>query len=202
MKGKFITFEGIDGSGKSSMIQIVFEFLQKKGYNVAITREPGGTELSEKIRSLLFLNDMSPKTECLLFAASRSEHVEKTIKPLLAKGFIVLSDRYVDSSISYQSFGRDLLIDDVTNINNYATDGLKPDLTLYFSVDVKTGLERTKSRIDNNRMDEEKLDFYYKVKRGYDTLAENNRDRIKIVDANQSLENVEKVTLELVESIL
>lgn len=113
-----------------------------------------------------------------------------------------MSDRYVDSSISYQSFGRDLLIDDVTNINNYATDGLKPDLTLYFSVDVKTGLERTKSRIDNNRMDEEKLDFYYKVKRGYDTLAENNRDRIKIVDANQSLENVEKVTLELVESIL
>ena len=202
MIGKFITIEGTDGSGKTTFINKAVNYLEQKGYKVIVTREPGGVELSEKIRTLLFENSMTARTESLLFAAARSEHVEKKIKPYIEEGYIVISDRFVDSSISYQAYGRGLKQEDIVEINDYATAGFKPDLTLYFSVDVEIGLERTKTRDDNNRMDSEKLSFYYKVKEGFEQLALENKDRIKVIDANKPYEQVEKDALNVLEEFL
>lgn len=204
MTGIFITIEGTDGSGKTTFIKDAQAHFKNLGFKVLTTREPGGTELSEKIRELLFDSsyDMDRRTESLLFAASRSEHVEKTIKPHLSAGYIVFCDRFVDSSISYQSYARGLEREDIESINNYATAGLKPDLTLYFDVDLEVGLERAGRRVDNNRMDNESMDFYRSVKRGYDELAEIYANRIVKIDANKSYEQVKNNCLTVIEKFL
>lgn len=149
MKGKFITVEGSDGSGKTSFINFATEYLKEEGYKVITTREPGGTEFSEKVRELLFdsSNDIDAKTESLLFCASRRDHIVKKILPHVNDGYIVICDRFVDSSIAYQSYGRGLSKQDILDINAYATDNLEPDLTLYFCVDVEVGLARTKTEM-------------------------------------------------------
>ena len=204
MKGKFITIEGSDGSGKTSFINFATEYLKEKGYKVITTREPGGTDFSEKIRELLFdsSNDIDAKTESLLFCVSRRDHIVKKILPHLNEGYIVICDRFVDSSVAYQSYGRGLSKQDILDINAYATDNLEPDLTLYFSVDVEVGLARTKNRDDNNRMDQESLDFYKNVKRGYDDLSKENTERIKVIDASDTYENVQKQALSILEGFL
>ena len=204
MKGKFITVEGSDGSGKTSFINFATEYLKEKGYKVITTREPGGTDFSEKIRELLFdcSNDIDAKTESLLFCASRRDHIVKKILPHVNEGYIVICDRFVDSSVAYQSYGRGLSKQDILDINAYATDNLEPDLTLYFSVDVEVGLARTKNRDDNNRMDQESLDFYKNVKRGYDDLSKENTERIKVIDASDTYENVQKQALSILEGFL
>jgi len=194
MRGKFITVEGSDGSGKTTFINFLTQYLKDKGYKVITTREPGGTEFSEKVRELLFdkTYEIDAKTESLLFCVSRRDHIIKKIIPYVEDGYIVICDRFVDSSIAYQSYGRGLSKQDIIDINKYATDGLEPDLTLYFKVDVEVGLSRTKGRDENNRMDQEDLSFYKSVKHGYDELSEEYSNRIKVVDANQTYENVEK----------
>ena len=204
MKGKFITVEGSDGSGKTSFINFATEYLKEKGYKVITTREPGGTEFSEKVRKLLFdsSNDIDAKTERLLFCASRRDHIVKKILPHVNDGYIVICDRFVDSSVAYQSYGRGLSKQDILDINSYATDNLDPDLTLYFCVDVEVGLARTKNRDDNNRMDQESLDFYKNVKRGYDDLSRENTERIKVIDASDTYENVQKQALAILEGFL
>ena len=204
MKGKFITVEGSDGSGKTSFINFATEYLKEKGYKVITTREPGGTEFSEKVRELLFdsSNGIDAKTESLLFCASRRDHIVKKILPHVNDGYIVICDRFVDSSVAYQSYGRGLSKQDILNINSYATDNLEPDLTLYFCVDVEVGLARTKNRDDNNRMDQESLDFYKNVKRGYDDLSRENTERIKVIDASDTYENVQKKALAILEGFL
>ena len=204
MKGKFITVEGSDGSGKTSFINFATEYLKEKGYKVITTREPGGTEFSEKVRELLFdsSNYIDAKTESLLFCASRRDHIVKKILPHVNEGYIVICDRFVDSSIAYQSYGRGLSKQDILDINSYATDNLEPDLTLYFCVDVEVGLARTKNRDDNNRMDQESLDFYKNVKRGYDDLSKENTERIKVIDASDTYENVQKQALSILEGFL
>ena len=204
MKGKFITVEGSDGSGKTSFINFATEYLKEKGYKVITTREPGGTEFSEKVRELLFdsSNDIDAKTESLLLCASRRDHIVKKILPHVNEGYIVICDRFVDSSVAYQSYGRGLSKQDILDINAYATDNLEPDLTLYFCVDVEVGLARTKNRDDNNRMDQESLDFYKNVKRGYDDLSKENTERIKVIDASDTYENVQKQALAILEGFL
>ena len=204
MKGKFITVEGSDGSGKTTFINSATEYLVKKGYKVITTREPGGTEFSEKVRELLFdsSNEIDAKTESLLFCVSRRDHIIKKIIPYVEEGYIVICDRFVDSSIAYQSYGRGLNKQDIIDINNYTTDGLEPDLTLYFNVDVEIGLSRTKGRGENNRMDNESLKFYKDVKRGYDELSNDYKERIKVIDANQDYEKVEKDAFKVLEGFL
>ena len=204
MKGKFITVEGSDGSGKTTFINSATEYLIKKGYKVITTREPGGTVFSEKVRELLFdsSNEIDAKTESLLFCVSRRDHIIKKIIPYVEEGYIVICDRFVDSSIAYQSYGRGLNKQDIIDINKYTTDGLEPDLTLYFNVDVEIGLSRTKGRGENNRMDNESLKFYKDVKRGYDELSNDYKKRIKVIDANQDYEKVEKDAFKILEGFL
>ena len=204
MKGKFITVEGSDGSGKTTFINSVTEYLIKKGYKVITTREPGGTVFSEKVRELLFdsSNEIDAKTESLLFCVSRRDHIIKKIIPYVEEGYIVICDRFVDSSIAYQSYGRGLNKQDIIDINKYTTDGLEPDLTLYFNVDVEIGLSRTKGRGENNRMDNESLKFYKDVIRGYDELSNDYKERIKVIDANQDYEKVEKDAFKILEGFL
>ena len=204
MKGKFITVEGSDGSGKTTFINSATEYLIKKGYKVITTREPGGTVFSEKVRELLFdsSNEIDAKTESLLFCVSRRDHIIKKIIPYVEDGYIVICDRFVDSSIAYQSYGRGLNKQDIMDINKYTTDGLEPDLTLYFNVDVEVGLSRTKGRGENNRMDNESLKFYKDVKRGYDELSNDYKERIKVIDANQDYEKVEKDAFKILEGFL
>ena len=204
MRGKFITVEGSDGSGKTTFINFLTQYLKDKGYKVITTREPGGTEFSEKVRELLFdkTYEIDAKTESLLFCASRRDHIVKKILPHVNDGYIVICDRFVDSSIAYQSYGRGLSKQDILDINAYATDNLEPDLTLYFCVDVEVGLARTKNRDDNNRMDQESLDFYKNVKRGYDDLSKENTERIKVIDASDTYENVQKQALSILEGFL
>lgn len=204
MKGKFITVEGSDGSGKTTFINSVTEYLIKKGYKVITTREPGGTVFSEKVRELLFdsSNEIDAKTESLLFCVSRRDHIINKIIPYVEEGYIVICDRFVDSSIAYQSYGRGLNKQDIIDINKYTTDGLEPDLTLYFNVDVEIGLSRTKGRDENNRMDNESLKFYKDVKRGYDELSNDYKKRIKVIDANQDYEKVEKDAFKILEGFL
>lgn len=204
MKGKFITVEGSDGSGKTTFINSATEYLIKKGYKVITTREPGGTVFSEKVRELLFdsSNEIDAKTESLLFCVSRRDHIIKKIIPYVEEGYIVICDRFVDSSIAYQSYGRGLNKQDIIDINKYTTDGLEPDLTLYFNVDVEIGLSRTKGRGENNRMDNESLKFYKDVKRGYDELSNDYKERIKVIDANQDYEKVEKDAFKILEGFL
>ena len=204
MKGKFITVEGSDGSGKTTFINSATEYLIKKGYKVITTREPGGTVFSEKVRELLFdsSNEIDAKTESLLFCVSRRDHIIKKIIPYVEEGYIVICDRFVDSSIAYQSYGRGLNKQDIIDINKYTTDGLEPDLTLYFNVDVEIGLSSTKGRDENNRMDNESLKFYKDVKRGYDELSNDYKKRIKVIDANQDYEKVEKDAFKILEGFL
>ncbi|MDO4813927.1 MAG: dTMP kinase [Gemella sp.] len=201
MNGKFITIEGIDGSGKSTMSQRIVERIKERGYDVVLTREPGGTEVSELIRDIILHNDIDSKTEVLLFAASRREHVSKKIKPSLEKGIFVVCDRFLDSSIAYQAYGRGLDMQDILNINEYALDGLKPDVTLYFDVEVDRGLSRTQKRDDNNKLDKESVEFYEKIKTAYDDLYELEPLRFRKVNANAELADVEKEVDDLIERL-
>ncbi|MBU0278558.1 dTMP kinase [Gemella sp. zg-1178] len=202
MLGKFITFEGIDGSGKTTIIKFIGEYLLKQGYEVVVTREPGGTKISEKIRSIILFEDIDAKTEALLFAASRRQHIKDKLLPELTAGKIILCDRFLDSSIAYQAYGRGLSKEDILVINNFAIDNLSPDATFYFDVDVEEALSRASNRSDNNNLDNEKKDFYINVKKGYDKLALQQEKRIIRVNANKSIEEVKFEVINKVKELL
>ena len=190
--GQFITFEGPEGSGKTTVIHKVYEKLNKE-YNVIITREPGGIKICEAIRKLLLDSDddMDERTEALLFAAARRQHLVEKIIPQLEDGGIVLCDRFVDSSLSYQGYAREIGVKEVQAINEFAIENLYPDLTLYFDVPAEIGLNRIKDNQRNaNRLDKEKIEFHHKVTDGYKKLISEYPDRIKVIDATQSLEKV------------
>ncbi len=190
-KSLFITFEGGDGSGKSTQINKAKEFLEAKGMNVLLTREPGGSAIGEKIREIILdreNSEMHPVTEAMLYAASRAQHVQQVIKPALAKGITVICDRFVDSSIAYQGYGRGLG-DTVTIINRYAVDDCMPDITFLMKLDPEVG----KGRIlpgQEDRLELEKLDFHQKVFWGYEQIEKTYPDRIVGVDASGSIEDV------------
>ncbi len=197
MAGKFISFEGPDGAGKTSvMAQIQADLEKEIGKDkVMYTREPGGNHISEQIRRVLFDDqntDMDSRTEALLFAAARRQHIVSEIVPGLAAGKVILCDRYVDSSIAYQGAGRHLGEEKVWQINQFAIDGLMPELTIYLDVESEIGLRRiAKHRSDQvNRLDEEKLSFHRTVRQSFLQLQKADPDRIKLIDASQPLEKV------------
>jgi len=194
----FITFEGTDGSGKSTQARETLAALREQGYPVLLTREPGGTDISDQVRGILLDNlnntEMAPTTELLLFCASRAQLVEQLIRPMLAKQHIVLCDRYADSTLAYQGYGHGLDIKTLKRILDFATGGLKPDLTVYLNLDPKTGLERRKKGVlfgeDWNRLDNMQIEFHKRVYKGYQKLIKADPQRWLIVDAAQSQEAV------------
>lgn len=208
MSGKFISFEGLDGSGKTTVINKMLHIFKKKlGNSLLITREPGGDHVSEKIREVILdksCTDMDSRTEALLYAASRRQHIQKIIKPALYNNKVVFCDRFIDSSVAYQGSGRGIGDKDVYDMNLFATEGLLPELTIYLDLDPAVGLNRIKNNRGNqiDRLDLEKLDFYKKVRESYLNLAKVNSDRIKIIDANDNLEEVYNNTEELLINFL
>lgn len=197
----FVTFEGGEGSGKSSCLAKVAKDLQNAGYEVVITREPGGTPISEQIRNVILdkaNTDMDPMTEALLYAASRRQHLVQKILPALQQGKIVLCDRYLDSSLAYQGGARGLGIEKILALNQYAIDGQYPDLTLFFDLEPEAGLERIEenSSREVNRLDLEKLSFHHKVRDSFLKLMEMFPDRYVKIDASKSREEVENSALE------
>lgn len=201
-KGLFITFEGGEGSGKTTVCKYICKKLKDAGYDVIYSREPGGVDIAEQIRNVILdVNNtsMDRRTEALLYAASRRQHLIEVIEPALERGCIVICDRFLDSSLAYQGYARGLGIDNVLQINQFAIDGRMPDLTLYFDIDVETGLKRVNSRPDAlNRLDKEALTFHEKVHEGYNILKDRYPERIVTVDASKPLEAVEQEALDTV----
>ena len=197
----FITFEGSEGSGKSSQITPLGEYLGEQGYDVLLTREPGGTAISEQIRAILSNLEntkIEVRTEILLFQASRAQLVEEIIRPHLAKGGVVLCDRYADSSMAYQGYGYQRDLEEVRRIIQFATGGLKPDLTLLLDIEVKEGLRRRAEGGEWNRLDAYQLDFYTRVRQGYLEMARMEPERWVVINANQTPERVQAVVREIV----
>lgn len=205
MKGLFITVEGTDGAGKSTQIQLLTDYLKSKGRNVILKREPGGTEISEKIRELILdvnNKEMSDVAEALLYAASRAQLVQQVIKPALVKGEVVICDRFVDSSIVYQGIARGLGKNMVEEINRFAIDGIMPDITLFFDLSPEIGIKRKMQDQKLDRMESEKLDFHLRVYEGYKTLTNMYSDRIRRIDANMTIEEVHKQVLDAIKDFI
>ncbi|MCZ2491751.1 dTMP kinase [Dellaglioa carnosa] len=196
MTGKFVTIEGPDGSGKTSALKGIIEKIKVLlATELVVTREPGGNPISEAVRDVVLNQDypeMDKRTEALLFAASRRQHIVETILPALEANKLVMCDRYVDSSIAYQGAGRDIGMQAVADMNLFATNGTEPDLTLYFDVPSEIGLKRIFEHRQNevNRLDDEKLAFHQKVRKAYQQLAVENPERIVTIDATQPLDKV------------
>jgi dTMP kinase len=191
----FISFEGPEGSGKTSQLPFLQEHLQKAGYNVICTREPGGTSIGDQIREVLLSNlntEMHPRTEILLFQASRSQLVEEFIIPHLNQGDIVLCDRYADSTIAYQGYGHKVDLDKLHAIVEFATGGLVPDLSILLDIEVETGLKRRHKDGDINRLDAFVLEFHQRVRDGYHELVRNNPERWVVIDANRDFDEIQQ----------
>lgn len=187
----FITFEGGEGSGKTTLIKALVTWLEAAHYDVLSTREPGGSEIAEKIRKIILDLDnkgIKAKTEALLFAASRVQHLEETIMPALKQNKVVLCDRYIDSSLAYQGYARGLGFDQILKINAFVLDYM-PTYTIYIDQDPALGLSRIQSRV-NNRLDLEKLEFHQKVRQGYLELSKIYQDRFIIINGDQTIDAV------------
>ena len=200
-KGLFITFEGGEGSGKTTACKYLLERLRKEGYDVIYSREPGGVDIAEQIRDVILnVNNtaMDARTEALLYAASRRQHLVEVVLPALEAGKIVLCDRFIDSSLVYQGHARGIGEAKVMSINRFAIGDNMPDLTVYFDVDPEIGLSRAADRGELNRLDKESLNFHRSVRRAYQKLARKYKERISTVDANQPLKEVESAVYDLV----
>lgn len=209
MKGVLVSLEGPDGAGKTTVLEQILPHLRQiLGENQLVaTREPGGIAISEKIRDLILdvnHSAMDAKTELLLYVAARRQHMVEKILPALQEGKVVILDRFVDSSIAYQGYGRGLDVGAITWLNDYATDAIQPDLTLCFDVPSEVGLARIEQSKDReiNRLDLEKLDLHQRVRRGYQQLAMENPERIVVIDASQPLEKVVMEALGYLEKLL
>ncbi|WP_151737884.1 dTMP kinase [Paenibacillus tengchongensis] len=200
--GFFITLEGGDGAGKTTVITRIRGYLQDQNIPCIITREPGGIEIAERIRSIILdpaHTAMDARTEALLYAAARSQHLAEVVEPALQRGEIVLCDRFVDSSLVYQGNARGLGVEAVRSINHFATGGLAPDLTLYLDVDPEVGLARIAANQERevNRLDMENLAFHQKVRDGYLAIAAGEPQRVSVIDANRPVEEVEQDVLRM-----
>ena len=197
-KGLFITFEGGDGCGKTTQIKLLDKYLREKGYETLLTREPGSVGLGEKIREILLNYDgeVSSVCESFLFLADRAQNVDCVVKPALEAGKIVICDRHTDSSVAYQGYGRGLDISRINMLNNIATSGLKPDLTIVLDVDVETSQSRVGAEKD--RMESAGIEFFERVRKGYIEIAKQEPERVKVVDSTQTIEEIHKQILELV----
>jgi len=205
MRGLFITMEGPDGSGKTTQIIELKDFFEKQGYDVVVTREPGGTKISEEVRNIILDKDhteMDNVTEALLYAASRAQHVAEVIKPAIDSGKIVICDRFVDSSIVYQGIGRELGIELVEQINRAAVRDYMPDITFLFKLSPEIGIKRKIDQGEQDRLEREKLDFHERVFKGYLMLEQRYPNRIKGIDAHRSIQEIHKIITQHVRELL
>ena len=203
----FITLEGPEGSGKTTAVEAAVKELEARGYQIIRTREPGGTPIAEQIRNVILDKEntkMDPRTEALLYAASRRQHLVEKVWPALKEGKIVICDRYLDSSLAYQGGARGLGVDNILNVNMFATENTFPDLTLLFDITPEEGLKRIAANASRevNRLDLEKLEFHHKVRNTFLELAKKYPERYVIIDASKSREEVAKATLDAILSRL
>ncbi|WP_042753064.1 dTMP kinase [Lactococcus garvieae] len=205
MSGILISLEGPDGAGKTTVLQKILPELERSRYKVVSTREPGGVRVAEEIRNIILSTEnteIDSKTELMLFAAARRLHMQTKMLPALEAGKLVIVDRFIDSSVAYQGYGRELGVQPVNWLNEFATDGLKPDLTLYFDIDTDVALERImKNRADEvNRLDLERADMHRKVRKGYLEIVKNEPERFVTIDASQELEAVVAEALSVIKN--
>lgn len=199
-KGLFITFEGTDGCGKTTQIEMLKNYFEKQGRTVLLTREPGAKGLGTKLREILLNYDgeVSPVCESFLFLADRAQHVDTIIKPAVARGEIVLCDRHTDSTVAYQGYGRELDIEQIKMLNNIATSGLKPDLTFIFDIDIDTAQKRVGKNKD--RMESAGIEFFKRVRNGYLEIAKQEPERVKVLDGSKSIETIHNELLEILQT--
>ena len=207
MPGLFITFGGGEGSGKTTIAKKVKEILEQEGYKVTLTREPGGVEIAEKIRDIIHdikYTNMDKKTEALLYAASRRQHLVEKVLPALDQGQIVICDRFVDSSMVYQGIGRGIGVDEVYEMNLFATENILPQRTIFFDVLPEIGLQRVYSNKDReiNRLDLENIEFHQKVYQGYLSICDKFPERIVKIDASQDIDSVLSQALSMIRELL
>ena len=205
MKGIFITMEGPDGAGKSTQIELLKSYLTEQGFEVLITREPGGTVISEAVRELLLdpkHKEMKPETELLLYAAARAQLVGEVIGPAIEAGKAVISDRFVDSSVVYQGIARELGVETVYEVNRPAIGEYMPDVTFLLDLPAEVGIARKKDQAELDRMEQESLDFHRKVAEGYRTLAKRDPERIKTIDATLPVDTICDMIKDKVQALL
>ena len=200
-KGLFITFEGVDGCGKTTQINLLKEYFENQDRTVLLTREPGAKGLGIKLREILLNYDgeVSPNCESFLFLADRAQHIDTIIKPAVERGEIVLCDRHTDSTVAYQGYGRGVDLNRINMLNDIATNGMKPDITLIFDIDIETSMSRVGKEKD--RMESAGVEFFKKVREGYLDIAKNNPDRVKLIDGSNSIEEIHQKVLDIIKSI-
>ena len=200
-KGLFITFEGADGCGKTTQIQLLNKYLLQEGYKTLLTREPGAKGLGIKLREILLNYDgeVSPNCESFLFLADRAQHIDCIIKPAINEGVVVLCDRHIDSTVAYQGYGRGLDLDKINYLNSIATSGLKPDLTIILDIDVESSMKRVGQNKD--RMESAGVEFFNKVRTGYLEIAKKEPKRVKVINSSDTIENIHKQVVELIEQL-
>lgn len=205
MSGLFITLEGTDGAGKSTQAEFLEKYLKNKGFEVVCVREPGGNLISEKIRNIIIDKEnvkMSKMTETLLYAASRAQLVKEVIIPALTVGNIVICERFLDSSLAYQGYARCIGEEIIESINQYAVDGLTPDITFFLKLSPEESLERKKAQHNLDRIESAGSNFHKRVFKGYMLLAEKNKDRIKVIEANRSVDEVKNDIIFYIEKLI
>ena len=203
MKGKFITFEGSEGSGKSTQIDLAKRYLESKGKDVLYVREPGGVKISEAIRKILLdpaTKDMSDECETLLYMAARAQLVEEVIIPALNSGKVIVCDRFLDSTVAYQGYGNGVDIEMIKNIGKFVTQGFDPDLTFLFDLDVNDGFARINRPKD--RIEQRSIDYHNRVRKGYLEIAGNAPDRIKLIDACKSKDEIQSIVVQHIDQLL
>lgn len=201
-RGLFITFEGADGCGKTTQLNLLEKYLKDKGLDVIVTREPGAKGLGEKFREILLNYDgiVSDRCESFLFLADRAQNIDTIVKPAVSSGKIVLCDRHIDSSVAYQGYGRGLDIQQIKNLNTIAAGGMLPDLTLVFDIDIETSMQRVGNNKD--RMENSGNEFFNRVRNGYLELAKQEPDRIKVVDSTSSIDDIHNKVKNIVLALL
>ena len=201
-KGLFITFEGADGCGKTTQMNLLAQYLREKGFDVVVTREPGGKGLGEKLREILLNYDgeVSSVCESFLFLADRAQNVDITVKPAVEQGKIVLCDRHGDSTVAYQGYGRGLDIERIEMLNSIATSNRKPDLTLVFDIDVETSMKRVGTEKD--RMESAGIEFHNRVRQGYLDIAKKEPNRVKVINAVKSIEEIHREVISIIDGII
>jgi len=192
-KGLLITIEGMDGSGKTTQINMIRDYISEKGYNVVLVREPGSTKISEKIRDIILdpaNGTMAATTEMLLYASARAQLVAEVIKPAIENGSVVVCDRFIDSSIAYQGFGRGIDINTIMDVNMAAMDGMMPNITFFIDISPEVALKRRMASSTADRIEQERMEFHMKAYEGYKRLANLYPERIKTIDGNRTVEEI------------
>jgi len=205
MKGMFISFEGIEGTGKSTQARLLADHLKEKGYRVIQTMEPGGTRISLKIRELLLSmesREMDHVAELLLYNAARVQHIKEIIGPALERGDIVITDRFSDSTVAYQGYARGIDLQLIDSLDMIATKKLRPDITILFDIDVRTGLARNKELGKSDRLELEDISFHEKVRQGFIRIANREPGRVKVVDCSENLDSVHQKVVKIISEFL